>query len=80
MQLNLPPEIEEYVDQQVKSGTFESAESVVTAGLLSLRATELEAEIEEGYRQAEAGAFSDDTIEDIIRERRQRFEDSHSNA
>jgi antitoxin ParD1/3/4 len=68
MNVSLTPELEQIVDQKVKSGMYSSASEVVREGLRLLqhrdetreaKLTALRAEIQKGIDDLEAGRFRD---------------------
>ena len=83
MNLSLPRDLSEFVEQQIKTGRYNSAEEVVKAGLERLQADErtsaeeieeLRREIAIGADQADRGDFVAFTADDIIAEGRRILE------
>jgi antitoxin ParD1/3/4 len=84
MTLQLNPEIQKFIDEQVKSGRYSSAEDVVTAGLVTLQHQErfadfapgeLDRLLAEGEADIERGDVYDGDdvmreIDDLIEKRR----------
>jgi antitoxin ParD1/3/4 len=84
MDISLPSELEQYVENQVQSGVYRSASEMIGEGLRILKEKEirqgtlreLRREIQIGIDQAERGHFSDFTaemLESIAGEGRERL-------
>jgi antitoxin ParD1/3/4 len=80
MNLSLKPDLEKYINEQVKAGRFASAEEAVNAAVAHLQAEaelstaadldDLRADVRAGIEQADRGEFAEFTAEDVIAERR----------
>lgn len=62
MSVTLPRQLEELIETQVRSGLYRDATEVIRAGLEALQrehdlAAELDAELEKGFADFEAGRF-----------------------
>lgn len=55
MTISLTPELDEFVQRQVKSGRYKSNSEVIRAGLRSLADQDLKVWLQEGLRELEAG-------------------------
>lgn len=70
---DLPDHLKAYVRQKVESGDFASEDALTIAGIQSLfdndlKLAALRHEIAKGVADADAGRFSDRTVDDIIRD------------
>jgi antitoxin ParD1/3/4 len=83
MDVQLKPELEKFIHQQVEQGRDDSAEDAVNAAVAQLQTgtelspddiAELRAEIDMGIAEADRGEFVEFTAEDIIAERRAALE------
>ncbi len=83
MDVQLKPELEKFVHEQVEQGRYDSVEDVVNAAVAQLQTetelspediAELRAEVDIGIAEADRGEFVEFTAEDIIAERRAAFE------
>jgi putative addiction module CopG family antidote len=80
MTIELAPELEELIKQQVKTGVYASPSAAVNAAVARMFAeqspeelAELRALIDEGIADADAGRFSEFTAEDVIAECRKEY-------
>ncbi len=77
--ISLTPELDQFIDDRVESGLYESASEVVREGLRLLRHREdlqkkqverVKAKIEKGWHQSESGQMVSDTdVEEHFRKR-----------
>jgi antitoxin ParD1/3/4 len=81
MDVSLTPDLEELIDQKVKSGLYNSASEVIREGLrllkeqdelLRLRQEELRREVLKGYEQAQRGESRPLDVEAVKAEGRKR--------
>jgi antitoxin ParD1/3/4 len=81
MDVSLTPELEELIDQKVKSGLYNSASEVIREGLrllkeqdelVRLRQEELRREVLKGYEQAQRGESRPLDVEAVKAEGRKR--------
>ena len=79
MNVTLTPEVQKFVEEQVKAGRYDSAEAVIAAAVARLQTEEelssrdvreLREELDVGTTEADRGEFTDFTAEEIIAERR----------
>ena len=79
MNVSLTPDVQEYVEQKVRTGQYASAEEAVNTLLALVREQEelspedideLRAEVDIGIAEADRGEFVQFTAEEIIAERR----------
>ena len=94
MNIVLSPELENLVNEQVKSGLYDSPSEVVRDGLLllkekaqlkQLRREELRREVQQGIDAMREGRFksyssAEELAEDVIREARIEFEARKNNG
>lgn len=89
MNVSLTPELEQFIQAKLTSGTYHSASEVIREGLRLLKERDqlqemnlaaLREEILKGVQQADQGMFSDSTIENIKAEGRQRLLDQQQVA
>ncbi len=94
MNITLSPELENLVNEQVKSGLYDSPSEVVRDGLLllkekaqlkELRREELRREVQKGIDDIREGRFKsynsvEELAEDVIREARIEFEARKNNG
>ncbi|HEY8751142.1 MAG TPA: type II toxin-antitoxin system ParD family antitoxin [Tepidisphaeraceae bacterium] len=75
MHVQIKPELQRFMDDQIKSGLYESSDDMINAALATLQAREdlssqeieeLRAEVDEGIAEADRGEFVDFTAETII--------------
>jgi antitoxin ParD1/3/4 len=75
MHVQIKPELQRFMDDQIKSGLYESSDVKINAALATLQAREelssqeieeLRAEVDEGIAEADRGEFVDFTAETII--------------
>jgi antitoxin ParD1/3/4 len=87
MNVSLTPELEQFIQTQIESGKYSSAEEVVTAGIKLLeereriykgRFEELKKEIEIGIEAAERGEVVDG--ETVFRELREKLQQRRQKA
>ncbi|OWY66763.1 CopG family transcriptional regulator [cyanobacterium TDX16] len=87
MQVFLTPELEQFIQAQIESGKFSSAEEVVTAGIKLLeereriykgRFEELKKEIEIGIEAAKRGEIVDG--ETVFRQLREKLQQRRQKA
>lgn len=85
MTVSLPPRLADFVEQQIKSGRYDSAEDVVAGALARLQTEqefsgeelrELRAELATGLEQAARGESEDWDINEIREEGRRLLEKS----
>lgn len=75
MKVVLPPELEAFVHDKVKSGEFATAAEALAEGVRLLKERdELRHEISAGLEQADRGEFVEFTAEDIMAEGRRALE------
>ena len=75
MNISLTPVLENYVKNKVESGLYNSASEVIREGLRALQEKEIDAKIQTGLEQAEAGLgipFDENFAEDLKKEVRER--------
>jgi antitoxin ParD1/3/4 len=78
MTISLKPDLQEFVEEKVRSGQFSSSDEAVNALLSRVREQEamtdeeideLRADLEVGVREADSGEFVEFSAEDVIAER-----------
>ena len=85
MDISLPPDLEQYVSLEVKSGKYQSPSEVVRDGLLLLkdreqRLAQLRKEIAIELEQAEKGDLEPLGMPEILAEARHRFGPNHQES
>ena len=79
MNVALKPDLEKFIEDQVKAGRFGSAEEALNAAVAHLQAErefsveeadELRAEVDVGIAEADRGEFAEFSAEGVIAERR----------
>jgi antitoxin ParD1/3/4 len=79
MNVLLKPELEKFIDDQVRSGRYDSAADAINAAVAQLQAErdftglsldELRSEVDRGLAEADRGEFVEFSAEDVIAERR----------
>lgn len=78
MEIKLRPELQRFLDQQVREGHYGSTEDAINAGVAKLQTEhelspseiqELQADLDVGLAQADRGEFVEFSAEQIIEER-----------
>jgi antitoxin ParD1/3/4 len=79
MNITLKPDLEKFIDDQVRSGRYDSTVDVINAAVAQLQVERdlaipplvvLRSEIDAGLAEADRGEFLEFTAEDVIAERR----------
>ena len=78
MNVRLKPELEQFVEEQVKSGRFATVDDALNAAVARLQTDDqvvgdleaLRAEVDVGLAEADRGEFVEFTADDVIAERR----------
>jgi antitoxin ParD1/3/4 len=83
MNVQIKPELQRFIEDQVKLGRYESTDDVMNAAVAALQADselspeeidDLRAKIDVGLAEADRGEFLEFTAEDVIAECRAEFE------
>lgn len=81
MKIDLSPEMERYVEEQLASGRYASADELIAEALILLRSAErelaasqddLRSEVDAGLRDIEEGRVSPWSLQDLLQEVRAR--------
>lgn len=81
MDIKLQPDLEKFIDEQVRQGVYECVDDAVNAGVAKLQTEQelsgkeldvLRSALDEGLAEADRGDLVDFTAEEIIAERRTR--------
>jgi len=94
MNIVLPPELEELVNEKIKSGLYNSPSEVIREGLRllneqdelkTLQREKLRREVQKGIDAMNEGRYTsynsaNELIEDVIKEARAEFEESRKNG
>ena len=80
MEISIHPDLQKFIDEQIKAGRYTTPDAVINSALGQLQAQvdfppadieELRREVEIGIEQADRGEFVEFTAEDIMREGRE---------
>lgn len=83
MDITLKPELAKFIEEEVRTGRYDSLDDAVNAAVAQLQTSRglagngpegLLAAIDEGLAEADRGEFVEFTADDVIRERRAAWE------